>query len=460
MKKLRKLSGILALAMILSIFASGCSTGGAGSSSSTSTESSQQTSSATESSQTESVEPYELSVAWWGGEARHEKTLEMIDAYMEKYPEATIVSQYAAYTDYFTKLATQAAGGNLPDVYLVQLTYLGEYASKGLMRPLQDLVDAGKIDVSKFTSGALSGSSYNGELVGITFGDTASCIVYNKSLLERVGYDMPEDQMLYSDFADYLKGLVPLLPEGSYAMQLGSHHEHSIENYVRQRGCYGLTTEDGKELGYTKEIMADYWNYWYDLFLAGVNGPIEVILDDRSKQFADSLMGHGQIAFWYTNCNQAKIYQATMEDELEIMRAPLADDYTNQYVEAAVCSTWAISGKTDKVDQAAQFINEMVNNWELQEIYDMDIGVPGSTEIQDKLIAEVDDTDPVDYMKKREIEVMQDILGTIEPFNGRPSGYPAVVEDNYKKMDEILYGNMTVDQAIEAHFAMAQTLLA
>jgi multiple sugar transport system substrate-binding protein len=403
--------------------------------------------------------PYELSVAWWGGEARHKKTLEMIDRYTAKFPNVKVVSQYAAFSDYWTKLSTQAAGGNMPDAYLVQLSYVGEYASKGLMRPLQDLVDAGKIDVSTFTKGALSGSSYDGKLVGITFGDTASIMVYNKSILDSVGYPPPKNQMSYSEYATYLKGLVPLLPKGTYASDVGARHEHMIENFSRQHGFYGVTSEDGKQLGYSKEVLAKFLGFYYDLFKAGVCGPLETILEDRNKQWGDSLAGKGKLVCWYTNANQGKIFQASLEDELGMARTPVADNATRKYAEVAVCSTWAISGKTSKVDEAAQFINFMVNDWDSQAIYNGDIGVPGSTVIQDKLIARLDLSKKVDVVYKQEIERIQDILNTIEPFNGRPSGFGAVYNDVYSKMDEILFGRMTVQQAVDAHFEAAKTLL-
>lgn len=418
-----------------------------------------QTSTGQAAATTSSEKPYELSVAWWGGEARHAKTLKMIEDYMAKYPNVKVVSQYAAYSDYWTKLATQAASSNLPDAYLVQLTYLGEYASKGLMRPLQDLIDAGKIDVSKFTPGALSSSSYNGKVVGITFGDTASVLAYNKTLIESVGYPLPKDQMTYTEIAEYLKGLAKVLPQGTYASGLTERAEYTIENFARNYGVYGVTSEDGKSLGYTKEILAKYLNYYLDLYKAGVNGPMEVIQEDRTKQFADSLAGKGKIAMWGTNANQLKIFQASVNDDLDMVRFPVADEATKKNVEAAVCSTWGISGTSKKVDEAAQFVNEMANNWQLQETYDMDIGVPGSTEIQGKLTDKLDLTNKVDVAKKKEVSMMQNILNTIEPFNGRPSGYGAIVDDLYKKIDEVLYGRMTVDQAVDAHFKAAETLL-
>lgn len=453
MKTKRLLSGMLALIILLSVM-SGCGSG-----------SKDQTGSTANAAQTSAgkagndEEPYELSIAWWGGEVRHTKTLQMIDAYMEKYPHVKIVSQYSAYGDYWTKLATQAASSNLPDVYLVQLSYLGEYASKGLMRPLQDMVDAKKIDVSKFTAGALSSSSYNGELVGITFGDTACVAAFNKTLIESVGYPLPKDQMTYTETADYLKGLTKVLPEGTYASGFTPRAEYTIETFARNYGLNGVTSKDGKSLGYTKEVLKKFLDYYMDLYKAGVYGPMEVIQEDRTKQFADSLAGQDKIAYWATNANQLKTFQASVDSDLDIIRFPIADDATNKSVEAAVCSTWAISGTTKKADEAAQFINEMVNNWDLQQIYDMDIGVPGSTDIQEKLVAKLDLANKIDVAKKKEINMMQNILNTIEPFNGRPAGYGAIIDDLYKKIDEVMYGKMTVDQAVDAHFKAAEALL-
>ncbi len=414
---------------------------------------------ATTAGTTAAPKPYELSVAWWGGDARHKKTLDMIAAYMVDFPYVTVVSQYAAYADYWTKMATQAAGQNLPDAYLVQLTYVGEYASKGLMRPLQDLVDAGKINVKDFTSGALAGSSYNNKLVGITFGDTASTIVYNKTLIESVGYALPKDQMTWTEYATYLKGLADKLPDGYYASDLGTRHEHTVEQFARQMGFYGITSADGKALGYTKAALTEYLNFHYDMFKYGCMPPLEQMIEDRSKQWGDSLSGKGKIAVWNTNVNQGKIFQASITDQLGMARAIVADKAVKKNVEAAVCSTWAISGTTKKVDEAAHFINAMVNDWDLQKIYNMDIGVPGSTKIQEELIKTLDVTKPVDAMKKREIELMKNILSTTEPFNGRPSGYSTAIDDLYKKVDEILYGRMTVEQAVNAHFDAMASLL-
>jgi multiple sugar transport system substrate-binding protein len=378
---------------------------------------------------------------------------------MKKFPNVKVTPQYAMFDDHFVKLATQAAGGNLPDVYLVQTLYLVEYASKGLMRPLQDLIDAKKIDVSNYTKGALSSSSYNGKVVGITLGDTAGGMAFNKSIIERAGHPLPKDQMTYSEFAAYLKALSPKLPKDTYAFILNNNNDVVIENFTRNYGGYGLVTADGKQLGYTKDILTKFINFYYDLFKSGVSGNIDVIYEDRGKNWGDSLAGKGRMAVWFTNINQGKIFQATTNEDIVMLRYPVADNATNKNIEVAICSTLAISGQTKKVDEAAHFINFMVNDWEVQKIYDMDIGVPGSTVIQQNLIAGLNPANKVDVAKKREIELMQNILQTIEPFGGRPSNTGAVMQDIFRKIEAVLAGSLTVQQAVDAHFEAAKTLL-
>lgn len=405
------------------------------------------------------ADPYELVVSWWGGAARHDKTLEMIDLYMDRNPNATITSIFAGWADYWTQMATLAAAGNLPDVMLVQLMYLGEYTHRGFIRELDPLVAAGHIDVSNFTSGALSGSSIHGNLMGITFGDTASVLTYNRTLIESVGGRIPTDQMLNSELAELLIELAGLLPEGYYAAEPLFAGVEFMENFMRQHGAYGLTTEAGNEIGFTRELLADWFQFHLDLFEAGVHGSLEVLMDDRGAQFGDSLRGRGRQAIWGTNANQTKIFQATLEDELGMVRVHVADGYVRRYAEVAVCSTWTISANTNYVYEAAHFINAMVNDWDLQYIYDMDIGVPGSTVIQQHLMDGLDMTNPVDRMIYREIEIMQEILGSIEPFHGRPEGYPAIVSSLNSLMDEILFGELTVEEAVEQHFNSMAMLL-
>ena len=61
-------------------------------------------------------EPVELRIAWWGSQDRHDRTIAAIELYEEENPNVTIVYEFSGWDDHWTKMSTQAAGNNLPDI--------------------------------------------------------------------------------------------------------------------------------------------------------------------------------------------------------------------------------------------------------------------------------------------------------------------------------------------------------
>jgi multiple sugar transport system substrate-binding protein len=55
-----------------------------------------------------------IHVLWWGSQTRHDATTKMIEKFMEKYPNIKVEIELTDWTGYWSKLATQAAGGWFP----------------------------------------------------------------------------------------------------------------------------------------------------------------------------------------------------------------------------------------------------------------------------------------------------------------------------------------------------------
>ncbi len=72
----------------------------------------------------------ELSIYWWGAEARAALTEKALALYTSKHPNVTFAKTWQANQGYFDKLATLTAGGNPPDIFQIDDNYLAEYASQ------------------------------------------------------------------------------------------------------------------------------------------------------------------------------------------------------------------------------------------------------------------------------------------------------------------------------------------
>jgi multiple sugar transport system substrate-binding protein len=99
--------------------------------------------------------PVELRVAWWGSQDRHNRTIKAIELFQKKHPNIKVTYEFAGWGDYWTKMTTQAAGRNLPDVMQQDYAYIAEWSSRGLIAPLDDFVKSGTIDVRDVAEAAL-----------------------------------------------------------------------------------------------------------------------------------------------------------------------------------------------------------------------------------------------------------------------------------------------------------------
>ena len=54
-------------------------------------------------------------IYWWGGDLRQTMTEEALELFGAQNAEITVEPEYSEWTGYWDKLATQTAGGDMPD---------------------------------------------------------------------------------------------------------------------------------------------------------------------------------------------------------------------------------------------------------------------------------------------------------------------------------------------------------
>ena len=111
----------LALSLSMMFTAVACSTGTKTSTTAASSEPSK--TATTAPSTAPSKDPVKLRVAWWGGQARHDYTLKVIELYEKQHPNVKIEAEYAPFDDYSEKACASGFCKPItrcyPDGYLI-----------------------------------------------------------------------------------------------------------------------------------------------------------------------------------------------------------------------------------------------------------------------------------------------------------------------------------------------------
>ena len=141
-------------------------------------------------------EPVTLRVTWWGSQTRHDLTMAAIEKFEEKYPYITVEAEFTSWDGYWSKLATQVAGGLMPDVIQMDYQYLNQYAQSGVLADLTPFFESGAIDVSNVAQSVIDSGAVNGTVYALSTGTNALATFYRKDVLDEAGLarlSLPEE---------------------------------------------------------------------------------------------------------------------------------------------------------------------------------------------------------------------------------------------------------------------------
>src|SRR6185312_6497390 len=85
--------------------------------------------------------------------------------------------------DYWTWLATQTAGGNPPDVIQMDYRYIAEYATRGVLLPLDEMIGS-TIDLSSWPEDRVNSGRVAGKVYGLSLGANTWAMITNHTAWE------------------------------------------------------------------------------------------------------------------------------------------------------------------------------------------------------------------------------------------------------------------------------------
>jgi multiple sugar transport system substrate-binding protein len=390
---------------------------------------------------------------WWGNPERDKRTFAVIDIFNEKHPDITVTGETLSFADYFTKLTTQIAGGNMPDVIQQGYGVLFEYIANGAVVPLDDYV-GNTLDISKMDQSAIDAGTVDGKFYALSIGANSHMAMYNTRLFEEAGIVPGEDFDPYGYTYDELAEFAAAIREatGVPGTDDNTADYQNFSDFTVQKGA-NLYNEDGS-YGPTQEIVEEYWSTWEKIRDAGGTPPAQESAGlSGVSELSQMGVVTGKSAMTYLWSNQLVGVQSLMEDKLGVAMYPNTPDMVPGSViqpSQFVCLT------RDSADPeaATTYMSAFVNDLDMTKVLGLERGIPSQTDVRAALQPELTEVEALS------VEYFDKIQGKTAPLTLPPPSGSAEVEQTFERLAvAVLLGERTIPEVATDFLNQARAIL-
>lgn len=390
---------------------------------------------------------------WWGNPERDKRTFGVIELYNSKNPGTIVSGETLGFADYFTKLTTQIAGGNMPDVIQQGYGVLSEYIANGAVVPLDDYVGK-SLDISKIDQSAIDAGTVDGKFYALSIGANSHMAMYNTRLYEEAGITVGENFDPYGYTYDDLKRIAVEIKNASGIAGTDDNTAdyQNFSDFTVQKGA-NLYSEDGS-YGPTQEIVEEYWSIWAGIRDAGGTppGPESAGLAGVSELSQLGVVT-GKSATSYLWSNQLVGAQGLMQDPLGAAMYPnTADLIPGSVIQPSqfVCLT-----RDSKDPEAATaYMSAFVNDLDMTKILGLERGIPSNSDVRAALEPDLSPAEAVS------VAFFDAIQGKTAPLTAPPPSGSAEVEQTFERVAvSVLLGEKSITEVATDFLAQANAIL-
>ena len=330
------------------------------------------------------LDPCSLRFSWWGGDDRHEATLKAIDLWSKKHPDITIVPEYGGWDGWTEKVSSQIKGGTAPDVMQINYDWLISLSLDGkCFYDLERLSD--NLDISGFDDEVLCFGRTSGRLSAITVSVSGRGLFYNSEVYKRLGADYPRTWEELTALGDVFSKY------GSYPLDLdiqsGGTAWYLAVVYVQQQTGREFLSMDGT-LGFTREDIKMALDFYKELEDSHVIRTIKSRTDEDGNAAlyqSPEFIGGSVAGVLEWGSSVGKYEMVLPEGVLEagpLLKNSKGND-SGWMIKPSLL--YAVSSETRYPDEAAAFMNFLLNDTECAEILGTTRGIPSSSYAEESL---------------------------------------------------------------------------
>ncbi|MBJ3784952.1 ABC transporter substrate-binding protein [Devosia sediminis] len=395
-------------------------------------------------------EQRQISMMWWGGQNRMERTLKAIDEFVATQPGLDVQAESLGSTaDYFVSLTTKIAGGGAPDIMQLGYSQIAEYAQRGVLEPLDDYV-GNELDISDWPASSVDSLRVDGKLYGINLGNNTTTMYYDKDAYAAAGFADIAIDSTWDQWFDMAEAVTKAGDGSFFGMSDGSGNALVFENYVRQKG---FQLYDGQAVGVGQEVVTEWFDMWAAARERGAIPPADVAALDI-ESIAENLLIQGRAGTNFGHSNQVVALQSATPKPLGMAMYPQgAGDTMGQFIRPSQhLSIW--SGSQHKSD-AVSLANFLVMNPTGVKILGVERGVPSSPSMQAILAPELDD------ITRQSLDFVAAVTPVATPIPPPPPRGASEVETKFRELSQqVSFGQIDTTEAGRIYVEDSNAILA
>ncbi len=324
-----------------------------------------------------------IRVLWWGTQTRHDLTGAAIEKFMEKNPDIKVEAEFTDWSGYWSKLATQAAGGLVPDVVQMDYAYITQYAKNKVLADLTPYIESGALDVSDTSESLLASGQVDEGIYGVPCGANSPALLYRKDFLEKAGVTVP----LAPTESEYQEIVLKVYQATGRAAARETSLD-AVRNYVRNYGM-NLYNNEGTALGFDDPV---YIVRVWERYLSEVASGVQLGIGEATQSTAfDAFASDVWMSKHYTN--ELTAYETGSGCKLELAMVPTEDDATTPATYIKPTMFWSVANNSAAKDAAIRFVDFCTNDPDYFDIVGVDRGIPISSKIREHLEGHLSEND-------------------------------------------------------------------
>lgn len=399
----------------------------------------------------------EMTFAWWGNQTRTENTEAALDVYTEKHPNVTFDTQAYQWSDYWTALSTNAAGGQLPGIIQQDYAYIEQYVAANQLVDLTPYIENGKIDSSNVADSVMDTGKVDGKVYAICAGVNAPALYYNKTLTDSLGVTIPDNMTM-----DQFRAIGQEIYEKSGIRTSWGYgpQENFITYWVRGEGYKSFYSSD-KFTFESADVIKPFFEYiangvnegW--LMDATIYADIDyTAVEQQPMVYYTSEANQSWCAPLFSNQMVALVNAAPEGMEVGITTWPSNNPSASNYIKPS--QFFSISRDCKDVDVAVDVLNFLTNDEDVNiNCLKAERGIPISSVVANAVAPSLSETQQkvIAYINNVATPNSTTIF---PPLPGKSSQANVVIGE---AVEQIMYGKITPEEAANKVFEEGNKIL-